>query len=142
MVCGCRRDPDRSRCADGHSHPSFSSPREPSGAGAARAGVVLVGLLPPAAPKYLETVKLEPVCARRRVGDADRSPRFARGRAGQGHNPDCLRCAPHGVKGSCQFDEEGQMVTWDEAVQRDARPVLSRRDEFELFVARSTTART
>jgi hypothetical protein len=100
--------------------------------------LMLVGLLASCrSPKYLDTVKLEPVCPRVGVlGDADRVTEFSAA-AGQDITDIAFDARLMGVKGSCQFDEENQTVTLVMDVQFSATRGPSYRDAMNLsyFVA-------
>jgi hypothetical protein len=86
-------------------------------------------------PKYLDTVKLEPVCPRVGVlGDADRLTEF---NAGRDITDIAFDARLMSVKGSCQFDEDGKKVTLVMDVQFSATRGPSYRGAVNLsyFVA-------
>ena len=88
-------------------------------------------------PKYLDTVKLEPVCPHVNVlGDADTITQFAPS-AGQDLTDIAFDARLMGVKGSCQFDEEEKQVTLTMDVQFSATRGPSYRGPVNLsyFVA-------
>ena len=89
-------------------------------------------------PKYLETVKLKPVCPQVAVlGDADRLTEFNR-QAGQDITDIAFDARLMGVKGSCQFDDDDQKVTLVMDVQFSATRGPSYRDggtNLSYFVA-------
>ena len=87
--------------------------------------------------KYLETVKLEPVCPRVAVlGDTDSVTEFS-APAGQDITDIAFDARLMGVKGSCQFDEEDQKITLVMDIQFSATRGPSYRDAVSLsyFVA-------
>jgi hypothetical protein len=88
-------------------------------------------------PKYLDTVKLEPVCPRVGVlGDADRLTEFS-APAGRDITDIAFDARLMGVKGSCQFDADGQKITLVMDVQFSATRGPSYRGAVNLsyFVA-------
>ena len=107
--------------------------------------LALVGLVSGCrAPKYLEIVKLEPVCPRVAVlGDADRLTEFA-GAASQDLTDIAFDARLVGVKGACEFDEEEQKVTLTMDVQFSATRGPAYRGPVSLsyFVATLDDART
>ena len=87
--------------------------------------------------KYLDTVKLKPVCPQVGVlGDADRVTEF-NATAGQDITDIAFDARLMNVKGSCQYDEDGQKITLTMDVEFSATRGPSYRDAVNLgyFVA-------